>query len=818
MTLDATPGLQFDHLGVVVSDIATGRDFLQSALGVSHWTPLIEDPGLGVTVQFGRAAAGPAYELIAPLGHTSPIHGALRGSKNILNHLAYLTEDIAASGAHLRAAGCYPTGEPHAAVAYGGRSVQFFVSPLRFILELIGIARPRAPLRGTRLRPRHLHRRGPAMNPRPPTLAWLPAEPHADTRLAALRKQPDPAAAWREIEALARIRLDVTQTNRLDRQAQRLAAHAPAPAHLETLRVAVLASSTTQHLLPSLRIAGLRRGFWLELYTNAYGQYLQELLDPHSALHTFQPQAVALLLDAHHVADLAEDGIVAALERARLSWRLAREAFSASIIQQTALPLFEPLLGSSEHRLPASRAAALTAFNAQLRPAADDAGVAILDADALASTAGIDCLHDPALWHLAKQELHPAAAPLFTDHLARVLAAQRGRSAKCLVLDLDNTLWGGVVGDDGVENLQLNKGHAAGEAFLDFQRYVLALKSRGIALAVCSKNDEANARAPFREHPSMLLREDDIACFVANWDDKATNLRLIARTLNLGLDALVFADDNPAERALIRQELPEVNTLELPEDPAGFIRCIARSGAFEAVCCTADDLTRAAQYRANAARASLRETATDLHTYLAGLDMQAHWSPFRPDSLARVVQLINKTNQFNLTTPRVSESDVRGWMADPCMRTWQVRLTDRFGDNGIVALMAARVCASASDGASECALTMLLMSCRVLGRRLEEELFNLLRTAAQDSGSSRITATFRPTAKNSMVRDLPARFGFTPAPAASDGSILWTLETSAAQPHTTEILTFAPSALEVLQGSVLQGSVLQGSVLQGSAA
>jgi FkbH-like protein len=610
-----------------------------------------------------------------------------------------------------------------------------------------------------------------------PVLAWLPAEAHSDARLAALKRMTDAGEAWREVEALARTQLDFTQTGRLDRFVQRLTPST----HLAAVRVALLASCTVQHLVPSLRIAALRRGLRLEIYIGAHGQYLQELLDPHSTLHRFQPEVCCFVLDAHHLVDLAQERPDTALDRMSTCWRLCREHFSATVVQQTALPVFEAVFGSNEHRLASSPAGRLRQIDERLPALADAAGIALLDANALAVTYGVDALHDPALWHLAKQEIHPSAAPVWGDHLARIVAAARGRSAKCLVLDLDNTLWGGVVGDDGVHGLQLGSGHAAGEAYIEFQRYCLALKYRGIVLAVCSKNDEANALAPFREHPAMLLREQDIACFVANWQDKAANLRHIARTLNLGLDALVFVDDNPAERALIRQELPEVAVPEMPGDPAGFIRCLARAGYFEAVSCTAEDLQRAAQYRANAEREAVRETATDMHGYLAGLEMQAHWGPFNENGLARIVQLINKTNQFNLTTPRVSEDEVRAWMADPCMKTWQVRLTDRFGDNGVVALMAARL------RGEECALTMLLMSCRVLGRRLEEELLNLLGAAAREAGATCIAGAYRPTPKNGMVRDLLQSFGFRRVANNADGSTEWGLPTSAFIPRETEI-------------------------------
>jgi len=619
-----------------------------------------------------------------------------------------------------------------------------------------------------------------------PAVTWLPADTRTDSRLAALKAMRNADEAWREAVALANTRLDFTQTGRLDRFVERLALRSTVPGHIAAVRVALLSSCTVEHLLPSLRIAGLRRGLRLEIFVNAYGQYFQDLLDTNSALHRFKPEICCFALDAHHLAEL---GVDAAIDRMSDCWRLSREHFSAGVVQQTALPIFEAVFGSNEHRLPGSPMNLLGQINARLPAVADAESVALFDANALAVTYGVDTIHDPALWHLAKQEIHPSAGPLWGDHVARIMAALRGRSAKCLVLDLDNTLWGGVVGDDGVHGLQLGKGHAAGEAYLEFQRYCLALKERGIALAVCSKNDETNALAPFREHAAMLLREQDIACFVANWQDKAANLRNIARTLNLGLDALVFVDDNPAERALVRQKLPEVAVPEMPEDPAGFVRCLARAGYFEAVCCTADDLKRAEQYRANAARAAVRETATDMHSYLAGLEMQAHWSAFDESGLARIVQLINKTNQFNLTTPRVSEAEVRGWMADPCMKTWQVRLTDRFGDNGVVALMAARICSG------ECVLTMLLMSCRVLGRRLEEELLNLLVATARDAEADRITGVYWPTPKNGMVRDLLQRFGFQHVLDNADGSVAWSLPVSVFVARETEIAVVSGPAV-----------------------
>jgi len=314
-------------------------------------------------------------------------------------------------------------------------------------------------------------------------------------------------AAWDEAVALANSRLDFIRTNALDQIVSRLFGEGP-PAHLATkpVRLALLGSSTMAHLHAAIRVAGLRRGLWITIYENDYGQYWQELTDPDSALHAFEPNAVLFALDPHHLAaglgasldrTEVEQNFQEVQDRVRECWRLAGEAFRCPIIQQTPLPVHPPLLGNNEHRLPGSRQGFVARFNHELRRLADSEGVDLLALDARAATDGLKAWHDPALWHRAKQEISPAAAPIYGELVARLLAAKQGRSAKCLVLDLDNTLWGGVVGDDGLEGLVIGQGSALGEAFVAFQEYARELSRRGVILAVCSKNDEANAVEPF---------------------------------------------------------------------------------------------------------------------------------------------------------------------------------------------------------------------------------------------------------------------------------------------------------------------------------
>ncbi len=386
------------------------------------------------------------------------------------------------------------------------------------------------------------------------------------------------------------------------------------------------------------------------------------------------------------------------------------------------------------------------------------------------------------MWHRAKQEVALPATPMYGDLVARLVAAKQGRSFKCLVLDLDNTVWGGVVGDDGLEGLALGQGSALGEAFVAFQDYARELSRRGVILAVCSKNDEANALEPFEAHPEMVLRRGDIACFVANWSDKATNIRTIARELNIGLDALVFIDDNPFERALVRQELPMVGVPEVSDDPTCFARALADAGYFEALAVTEDDRGRSSQYQANRERDALKATATDLPAYLRGLEMQLIWRRFDQIGLQRTAQLINKTNQFNLTTRRYTEDDVLAIMRDARAFGLQLRLLDRFGDNGIIAILIGRMVDEA-----DLLIDTWLMSCRVLGRQVEPTSLNLIAEQARRLGARRLIGEYAPTKKNGMVRDHYAKLGFAPLGGDASGATRWVLDLDGFVPADTFI-------------------------------
>ena len=318
----------------------------------------------------------------------------------------------------------------------------------------------------------------------------------------------------------------------------------------------------------------------------------------------------------------------------------------------------EGLFGSFDRALTGTARNLVDRINQKISLSLRQSTDMLLDVAGIAETIGLADWHSPALWNLAKLPFADAYVPLYAEHVARIIGALRGKSRRCLVLDLDNTVWGGVIGDDGMEGIQIAQGDATGEAHLSVQQLALTLRARGIVLAVSSKNTDSVARRPFKEHPDMLLKEEHIAVFQANWNDKATNIRAIANELALGLDSFVFLDDNPVERGLIRQELPEVAVPELDSDPASYARTLAAAGYFEAISFSEEDRARAEMYQANARRLSLQGRATNLQSYLCSLEMRIVFGAFDRTTRARVTQLINKSNQFNLTTRRYTESQV----------------------------------------------------------------------------------------------------------------------------------------------------------------
>jgi FkbH-like protein len=610
-------------------------------------------------------------------------------------------------------------------------------------------------------------------------LFWLPP-PASDLRqrLRALTAGDGPVAGH-DLAFLAQHALGLEDLGRLAK-ALRLAGDRLDPGALTPVRFALLGDGTVDHILPAIAASALRHGVLLETYAPAYNRALPEVLDPGSGLAAFAPQ-IALVASDYRSLGLARprmDPGEAAQAVASAAGRLREivaglAARGVTPIVQTLVPPADPWTGHYDLISPGSPAAMVRAVNAALVAAAHDHSAVVLDADAIAGLIGRAQWFDPSYWFRAKLPFAMDATPLYAEHVARLIGAMRGKARKCLVLDLDNTLWGGVIGDDGLDGIRLGQGSADGEAFVDIQAYALALKARGVVLAVVSKNEEDAARLPFREHPEMRLREDDIAVFIANWDDKASNIRHVARVLNIGLDALAFLDDNPAERARVRQMLPEVAVPEVGEDASLYPTVLARSGLFETIGLSGDDAQRAEQYRANAERNVVMEKMGDYDAYLRSLEMACDLRPFDAVGRTRIAQLANKSNQFNLTTRRYTEADIGAFQNDPAVFTLQVRLTDRFGDNGMISVIIFR------KGADEWVCDTWLMSCRVLERRVEEAVLKTVAQAARAEGARRLVGEYLPSAKNKMVAGHFAKLGFVAAGAAGADGTRWTLDLDA---------------------------------------
>ena len=555
-------------------------------------------------------------------------------------------------------------------------------------------------------------------------------------------------------------------------------------AKLRSVRIALTGSATTTQSAQMLRLAARRVGIGVEIYESPYGQYEQEIIDPNSPLYGFAPDILVLAVHERDLrlpqySDSPEREIEAEVGRWAQLWETVVQKAHTRLIQYNfALP-GEAAMGHLGARLPGSRYMMTQAVNARIGERARN-GVSILDCERLSSLFGKLRWFDPRYWHLGKQAVALDALPLLARHMTAVMAADLGLTRKCLVLDLDNTLWGGVIAEDGLAGIKLGNG-VDGEAFVAFQEYILKLKQKGVVLAVCSKNNEADAKEPFEKHPEMRLKLEDFAMFVANWEPKPDNLRTIAKTLDLGLDSLVFVDDSPIEREAVRQILPEVDVIPVPADPAYYTRVFSNYLLFESSSFTPEDARRTSQYRGRAQIMELQASAQNLDGFYRSLDMKAMVAPFDVFHLPRIAQLIGKTNQFNLTTRRHGIPQLQAFVKDPNCVHFYFRLRDRFADHGLVSLMIALRCANVLE------IDTWLMSCRVLGRTVEATMLQSLFERAQALSCTSVRGRYISTAKNAMAKDVFAKFGFKLV-GESDGSSIWEYDLTVQQPIKNEFI------------------------------
>jgi FkbH-like protein len=532
----------------------------------------------------------------------------------------------------------------------------------------------------------------------------------------------------------------------------------------EKIRLAILGGYSLYPFRELLEHFCEIEGFPCELWLGDFDNYISEIMDEGSGLYAFAPH-LALLMPSEHrckypgkltdprETQQAEAGrIVDSL--LELVQRVHEKSRAEIIITNFILPARHDL-GAWRSRSMGSDWTFRKWVNLELGLRAPP-HLHICDLEFLAHRQGGLQARDARSWFESKQPCSPALMVEFAREAAHLIGSLKRAPKKVLVLDLDNTLWGGVVADDGIEGIEIGDTSPRGEAFKAFQKYIASLKQRGTLLAVSSKNDHEKAAAVFEKHPEMVLRMEDFVSFKANWEPKSDNIRRMAAELNLGLDSFVFVDDNPAEIEIVRQFAPEVATILLGPDPSDYTAQLQDCRFFEPRSITAEDVGRTGQYRSEAERKALFAAVTDMDSYLESLAMEATISEFTPVDVPRLSQLINKSNQFNLTTRRRTEAEVQALMGDPAHVGFSMRLKDRFGDHGLISIVIARKEGETME------IDTWLMSCRVLKRQVEEEVLNELARLAAIRGCAQLEGVYFPTAKNEMVRDFYPRMGFTP--------------------------------------------------------
>lgn len=529
-------------------------------------------------------------------------------------------------------------------------------------------------------------------------------------------------------------------------------------------KIAFIGSSSIQLVTSVTKAMLTKYDICADVYEGEYNGILMDTMDENSKLYEFAPDYIVMLPDYRDIIDLKpliledKDKIETKVNQTISNYLHIFESIHSKLvgcqilISNFVVPFYGSL-GNLETNYLFSEKSFINMVNLELinrKPSY----VNILDMDSLAGFIGKKDWFDESSYFLNKSGFNLAYIGYVADLIARQFEAFYGKAKKCLVLDLDNTLWGGVVGDLGYNGIMLDPNDAEGEAFLSFQKYILELKNRGIILAVCSKNDEANAKEPFIKNENMVLKLNDISAFIANWNDKATNMIVISKQLNIGIDSLVFFDDNPTERALIKEFLPEVKVIDVPDDPALYVRALDQAYAFEWNQITQEDVSRIKTYTDNIERNNLMASCVNYDEYLKKLQMKIKITDANVDTLPRFAQLTNKSNQFNLRTQRYSEAEISEMLESPSYKLLTVSLKDRFSNYGIIA------CVVLHFENDTCYVENWVMSCRVLKKKVENYTMYKIFEQAKQFGCDYIKAEYIRSQKNSMVADLYSSLGF----------------------------------------------------------
>lgn len=535
------------------------------------------------------------------------------------------------------------------------------------------------------------------------------------------------------------------------------------PADLPAIKVALTGDTATQFLATAIRGTGAERGYQIDLFEAEYNQVERQFLDPSSELYQTDADFIVLFQSTHKLGE--KHSLLSPSQQESLAEE--RLAFVASVCENPMLAskkiiclnypeIEDTVFGSYATKVTSSFTYQVRKLNMGLMDLSQRyANLFICDIAGLQNKLGRDMMFAPNVYVSTEMVLSIDALPYVASRVMDIICAIKGQFKKCLILDLDNTVWGGVIGDDGLEGIQLGHGLGIGKAFTEFQMWVKKLKQRGVIICVASKNNEETAKEPFEKHPDMVLKLEDIAVFQANWETKVDNIRTIQRILNIGFDSMVFLDDNPFERNIVRENIPGITVPELPQDPGEYLEYLYSLNLFETASYSQADKDRTKQYQVEAQRVSLQKSFSNEADFLKSLDMTSVVSGFNKFNTPRVAQLSQRSNQFNLRTVRYTEADIEALGQNPDVIDLSFTLEDKFGDNGLIAVIIMK-----KQDEETLFIDTWFMSCRVLKRGMEDFTLNTMVEAAREKGYKRIIGEYLPTPKNKMVENHYPSLGF----------------------------------------------------------
>ena len=553
---------------------------------------------------------------------------------------------------------------------------------------------------------------------------------------------------------------------------------------LPKVKLALVGDTATQFLVTAIRGMGIECGYNLEVFEAEYNQVERQFFDTSSDLYQFDADFIVLFLSTHKLCE--HHSLLPANEQANLVRE--RVAFIESICHIPALEskkiicfnfpeIDDAIFGNYANKVRSSFPFQVRQLNYELMElAARTPNLNICDIASIQNKLGRDMMFAPNIYISTEMVLSLDSLPFIAERVMDIVYAVNGHFKKCLIIDLDNTIWGGVIGDDGLEGIQLGHGLGIGKAFTEFQMWIKKLKQRGIIICVVSKNNEETAKEPFEKHPDMVLKLNDIAVFIANWETKVDNIRTVQNILNIGFDSMVFLDDNPFERQMVRENIPDITVPELPKDPGEYLEFLYSQNLFETASYSLADKDRTKQYQIEAKRMSFSKTFTNEADFLKSLHMLSEVSGFTKFNTPRVAQLSQRSNQFNLRTIRYTEADVSAMADDSEIIDLCFTLEDKFGDNGLVAVVILKPISK-----DTLFIDTWLMSCRVLKRGLEDFVLNIIVERAKNAGYHKIIGEYIPTTKNKMVEQHYQNLGFQKCEGAD--SDLYELDVTSYQPH-----------------------------------